>query len=50
MSAELYGVKAWRPLVLRTTTAMLAVVALLAALLPAQRAATVEPMQALRRL
>lgn len=48
MSAELYGVKAGNPLVLGTTTAMLAAVALLAALLPAQRAATVDPMKALR--
>jgi ABC-type antimicrobial peptide transport system permease subunit len=48
MVAELYGVKAWSPVVLGTTTAMLATVALLAALLPAQRAASVDPMKALR--
>ncbi len=48
MVAELYGVKAWSPVVLGTTTAMLATVAMLAALLPAQRAASVDPMTALR--
>jgi predicted permease len=48
MAAELYGVKEWNLLVLGTTTAVLAVVALLAAMLPARRAACVEPMEALR--
>ena len=48
MSAELFGVEAWSPLVLGTTTAMLAAVAVLAAMLPARRAAGVEPMEALR--
>jgi predicted permease len=48
MAAELYGVKEWNPLVLGTTTVVLGVVALLAAALPARRAAAVEPMEALR--
>lgn len=48
MSAELFGVEAWNPLVLGTTTAMLVLVALIAAALPALRAASVEPMEALR--
>jgi predicted permease len=48
MAAELFGVKEWDPLVLGTTTAVLGAVALLAAALPARRAANVEPMEALR--
>jgi len=48
MEAELFGVRAWNPLVLVTTTVVLGVVALLAAALPAQRAASVDPMKALR--
>jgi ABC-type antimicrobial peptide transport system permease subunit len=48
MAAELFGVEAWSPLVLGTTTAMLAAVALIAAVLPARRAACLEPMEALR--
>jgi putative ABC transport system permease protein len=48
MAAELHGVNGWNPLVLATTAAVLGLVALLAAALPARRAAAVEPMQALR--
>jgi predicted permease len=48
MESELFGVRAWNPLVLGTTTVVLSVVALLAAALPAQRAASVDPMKALR--
>jgi putative ABC transport system permease protein len=48
MAAELYGVNEWNLLVLGTTTAVLGVVGLLAAALPARRAAAVEPMEALR--
>jgi len=48
MAAELFGVKEWNPLVLVTTTVVLGAVALLAAALPARRAASVEPMEALR--
>jgi putative ABC transport system permease protein len=48
MAAELFGVGAWNPMVLGMTTAMLGGVALVAAAAPAQRAASVEPMEALR--
>jgi predicted permease len=48
MAAELHGVNGWNPLVLGTTATLLGVVALLAAALPARRAAAVEPMEALR--
>ena len=48
MAAELFGVEAWNPLVLGTTAGVLCATALLAASLPARRAAGVEPMEALR--
>jgi len=48
MRAELFGVGVLSPLVLGTTTSLLAAVALLGAALPARRAANVEPMEALR--
>jgi predicted permease len=48
MAAELYGVNEWNPLVLGATTLVLGTVALLAAAIPARRAAGVEPMEALR--
>ena len=48
MAAQLFGIGLWNPFVLGTTMAMLIVVALIAAALPAQRAASVEPVQALR--
>ncbi len=48
MAAELFSVDAWNPLVLGTVVALLAAVALIAAAVPAQRAAHLEPMQALR--
>ncbi|MGB6133099.1 MAG: ABC transporter permease [Acidobacteriaceae bacterium] len=48
MSAELYGVGVWNPVVLSVTTAVLGAAALLAAAIPARRAASVEPMEALR--
>jgi predicted permease len=48
MAAELFGVSTWNPLVLGTTTLVLAAVTVLAAAVPAQRAAGVEPMEALR--
>jgi predicted permease len=48
LHSQLYGVSAGDPLTLAGGTLLVALVALLAALLPARRAATVEPMQALR--
>lgn len=48
IEAELFGVRAWNPLVLGATTALLGAVALLAAAVPARRAASVDPMKALR--
>jgi len=48
MASVLFGVKDWNPLVLTATTAMLCAVAFLASALPARRAASVEPMEALR--
>ena len=48
MASLLYNVKTWDPVVLIATTAILALAAFLAAVIPAQRAASVEPMTALR--
>jgi predicted permease len=46
--SQLYNVKPADPLVLILGTLLVAAVAMLAALLPARRAATIEPMKALR--
>jgi predicted permease len=46
--SQLYGVSPADPVVLIVGTLMIALVAMLSALLPARRAATVEPMKALR--
>lgn len=48
MSAQLFGVKPYDPLILSVTTAVLGLAALLAALMPARRAATLDPARALR--
>ncbi len=48
IAAEMYGTTAYNPLVLGTVVLVLGVSALLAAALPARRAASVEPMDALR--
>jgi putative ABC transport system permease protein len=45
---QLYGVKPYDPLMLALATFLLALAALLASLIPARRAAAVEPMRALR--
>ncbi len=46
--SQLYGVSAFDPLTLLAGTVLVSLVALLAAMLPARRAASVEPMKALR--
>jgi predicted permease len=48
MASQLYGVTEYNPLVIGVTMAVLGAVALVAAALPARRAAGVEPMEALR--
>ena len=48
MTDQLFGVKPWVPVMLTLATVLLAVAALLASLIPARRAASVEPMVALR--
>jgi predicted permease len=48
LRSQLYGVNSYDPLTLSTGTLLVAIVALGAALLPARRAASIEPVQALR--
>jgi predicted permease len=48
MASQLFGVNASDPLILLITTLILAAAALIASVIPAQRAAGIEPMQALR--
>jgi putative ABC transport system permease protein len=48
MSDQLFGVKPWDPVMLSLATLLLALAALLASVIPARRAAGVEPMVALR--
>lgn len=48
ISAQLYGVTGWDPLALSVAAAALAVSALIATIIPALRAASIDPMRALR--
>ena len=48
MNDQLFGVKPWDPVMLASATLLLALAALLASVIPARRAAGVEPMVALR--
>ena len=48
ITAQLYQVKGWDPLVLAGSMLALAVCALVASLIPAQRAAAIDPVKALR--
>ncbi len=48
ISAQLYGVPFWDPLALAAASGSLAVCAIVAAVIPARRAASISPMNALR--
>jgi ABC-type antimicrobial peptide transport system permease subunit len=48
MAAQLFGVKPYDPNILLLTTFVLSFAALIAAVVPARRAATLDPMRALR--
>jgi predicted permease len=48
MAAQLYGVKAWDPAALALAAVALAACALAATIIPARRAAAIDPMRALR--
>jgi putative ABC transport system permease protein len=48
MASQLFGVNAWDPVILLTTIIVLGIAALIASVIPAQRAASIEPMEALR--
>jgi ABC-type antimicrobial peptide transport system permease subunit len=48
IAAQLYGVKGWDPVALSIATGALAVCAFAAAIFPALRAASIDPMKALR--
>jgi len=48
IAAQLYQVKSWDPLVLAGSIVALGCCALIASVIPAQRAASINPVQALR--
>jgi putative ABC transport system permease protein len=48
MASQLFGVTPWNPLLLAGATVLLGLAALVAAVIPAWRAAIIDPMQALR--
>ena len=48
ISSQLFGVTPWDPMMLSTATLLLLLTALIAAVIPARRAASVDPMHALR--
>ena len=48
IASQLFGVKPWDPLMLSAATLILGIAALAAAVIPARRAAGIDPMQALR--
>jgi putative ABC transport system permease protein len=48
ISSQLFGIRPWDPLMLSAATLLLLMAALIAAVIPARRAASVDPMHALR--
>jgi ABC-type antimicrobial peptide transport system permease subunit len=48
IAAQLYQVKSWDPVVLAGSVAALGLCALIASIVPAQRAASIDPVKALR--
>ncbi|MGA8530366.1 MAG: ABC transporter permease [Acidobacteriaceae bacterium] len=48
MAGQLYGVRPWDPVMLAAATALLGLAAFLAAVIPARRAAGLDPVEALR--
>jgi putative ABC transport system permease protein len=48
MASQLFGVTPWNPFLLAGATVLLGLAALVAAVIPARRAASIDPMQALR--
>jgi predicted permease len=48
LSAQLYGVASWDPVALAIATVSLAICSFVAAIIPANRAASIQPMNALR--
>jgi len=48
IASQLFGIRPWNPLLLAGATALLGVATLIAALIPARRAATLDPVVALR--
>jgi len=48
ISAQLYGVSSWDPLALSVAAGALAICSFFAAVIPANRAASISPVEALR--
>jgi ABC-type antimicrobial peptide transport system permease subunit len=48
LASQLYGIKGQDPMILSLAASVLAACSLLAGFVPAQRAASIDPMQALR--
>ena len=48
IASQLYGISSWDPLALSIALCSLGACALIAAIIPATRAASIDPMQALR--